>query len=68
MLTPVIEDNDLFDKREFEKALAADTPSLSLFKNAIYNGNRYLVDQFEMGKPVEELVHNRARQHGPCRN
>ena len=60
MLTQVIPDNELFDKRVFRESLSAAKVPLALFKQALSDGNRYLVDQFEMGKPIDELIHKRA--------
>lgn len=60
MLTQVIQDNDLFNGEAFKESLSSNKTPLTLFKESIRSGNLYLVDQFEMGKPIEELVHKRA--------
>lgn len=60
MLTQVIPDNDLFNKREFKASLSSARTPLALFKETLRHGNRYLTNEFEMGKPIDELVYKRA--------
>jgi len=50
----------LFDATGFDNKLAGGASPLTLFKQTLKSGNRYLADQFHKGEPVRTLVSNRA--------
>ncbi len=55
-----MEKDILFDGAAFDAALAADTPPLTLFRNALRHSQAVLARRFERGAPIVQLVRGRA--------
>ena len=60
MLDHVVTDPSLFDNHQFDQLLSDKSSTLSIFKQALRKGDRYLANQFNQGKPVAGLVRKRA--------
>lgn len=56
----VIQDRELIDGDAFDRTLAEAGSPLKVYKEALAAGDHYLAEQFDMGKPVDELVFKRA--------
>lgn len=53
-------DAELFDAATFDARLARGEDPLPLFRAALQTGNRVLVERFQAGRAVTDLVHARA--------
>jgi len=54
------DDIDLLDSASFARALRAGQPPLPLCKNALAARRRHLLDMFDAGRPIKELVREHA--------
>jgi [protein-PII] uridylyltransferase len=61
MASPKPREPELFDAAAFRADLARSGAPLPVFKRALKDGRRALIEQFEMRRPVRELVHGHAR-------
>ncbi len=59
-LSQVQADPYLFDSEDFERALAASTRPLQVYKDVLRKGDEYLQQRFSMGAAPHTLVHLRA--------
>lgn len=59
-MVAVAADPFLFNPELLESALRANRPPVAAFKENLERGHAYLKLRFEMGAPVEDLVHQRA--------
>ncbi|MFQ5661161.1 MAG: [protein-PII] uridylyltransferase [Gammaproteobacteria bacterium] len=55
-----INDPVLFNQDEFLKSLESGEPAVIIFKDTIQNANQYLIEEFDAGGPVKELLYKRA--------
>ncbi len=55
-----ITDPQLFNAEEFTNSLKNSGSALNLYKQALQSGSTYLVDQFESGGSVKEILYRRA--------
>jgi len=55
-----ISDRKLFAQDEFEIALNSSQSKLDIFKKTYNKGNEYLAEQFNLAKPIKDLIHKRA--------
>lgn len=60
MLTQTLEDPSLFDPETFNAALKEQASPITVFKDALNQGNEYLTKRFWGNAPVRELVAQRA--------
>jgi [protein-PII] uridylyltransferase len=55
-----IDDPDLFNQEEFCCALEAGESPIEVFRDQIQNCNQYLIEEFDKGHPIKELLYKRA--------
>ena len=55
-----IADPQLFEVDNFQQSLDDSASSLNVYKQALQSGNEYLIDQFESGIPIKDILYRRA--------
>ncbi len=55
-----IADPQLFNSKYFSDVIKTTKSPLNLYKETLKSGNEHLLDQFESGKPVKEILYRRA--------
>jgi [protein-PII] uridylyltransferase len=55
-----ISDRQLFDFENFQHSLTNSSSDLKAYKKALHTANEYLLEQFEAGEPVKDILYRRA--------